>query len=528
MKSELPKPPNYIWKRFIDPDFQDADLTDTGGSKKNLAIIATSSGFIPSQTTDDWIKGRAKALKDVGCEIYVPQFIYSDGTSSLVFEKSHEIAHGKVGGSNNSTLIDRGVSAENGVKQIVECVEAGLDIFPFMGGMSFVDKTAAIIDHFNGSDAKKPEKPVRIFNFSDVSHAAFLQSHHPDIFRFYSTTSSRDLYLDKVSAAASCREEYDEIKKRNFDNLCKIIQEDAIDSYPRQTLFLPQRMEIDLKEVQYFPMHSDMIMADAIDFDIVRGGRGNLSAGENRFGKMLKPAYKLNTTKPYILGFESFLQQPSGSKEFDNNFGDYLDEFLQQRAKISQLPVAIEMGLFETRIDGDNGYADGAFRLHDENTGLIKVDSFNVDRLFVHKDKISKQIKQIIEAQSSQSSVIVDRERVVTQIPESVKAKVENDIELEKADIAAILEVENQKILERQNEIRQICEKYNIALIANHRHGHSLNQGVIGGGLVNVRIDERHAEVEQLPTDYRIKPFSRASSFSASNSSKEEGCCIVM
>ena len=91
MKSELPKPPNYIWKRFIDPDFQDADLTDTGGSKKNLAIIATSSGFIPSQTTDDWIKGRAKALKDVGCEIYVPQFIYSDGTSSLVFEKSHEM-----------------------------------------------------------------------------------------------------------------------------------------------------------------------------------------------------------------------------------------------------------------------------------------------------------------------------------------------------------------------------------------------------------------------------------------------------
>ncbi|MBM5781818.1 MAG: hypothetical protein FJ368_00160 [Pelagibacterales bacterium] len=53
-----------------------------------------------------------------------------------------------------------------------------------------------------------------------------------------------------------------------------------------------------------------------------------------------------------------------------------------------------------------------------------------------------------------------------------------------------------------------------IALIMNNSHGHSINQGVVGGGLVNIKINEREAEFEQLPTSYRTKPLSRASSFS--------------
>lgn len=495
--------PNYKWVKRVEDKWVEVDLKKEKSAKKAIAILATSGGFEPSVETNGWAALRAKCLQDLGLEVYAAKF--PDG--SLVFEPNIAISAAvRLGGGDSR---DRGLSGATGVSQIIDCATNGLDIFPFMGGMGMVDKIGAVVEHFKTSGFC-PENPIRIFNFSDCSYYAFLQSHHPDIFRFYSTFSSRDLYRSPVAEGAVKGEEYTEILANQRATLANLLQNDELEPYARETRFLPDEREVVAKNVQYFPLHSDMIWADTIDFDIERGGGALASDGKTlgkgalRFGHMVSPACHLNTAQPYILGFESFLQQPSPThNKYDNDFPRYLEEFLAKRAKVRQLPLAIEMGLFETRLDGDNGYADGAARLHDEATGLIKIDEFNIERIFKNRARIALQFQAIIDAKLEENP-----SEHLTEIPQQVREKLLASQELDRSDIEAILVLENEKITKKQEQVKAICQHYNIPLIINNRHGHSLNNGVTGGGIVDVLINEKEAKITHVPNAVRYTPPS--------------------
>jgi len=515
------KPIDYKWARLNESEEWVEINPKDKSAKKIITIIATSGGYEPEAETNLWITKRTKCLQDLGFEVYVPKF--SNG--SLVFEPNIGSSSSiRLGGGNSR---DRGLSAESGVSQIIDCVHNSWDIFPFMGGMGMVDKIGAVVEHFK-TDHFRPENPIRIFNFSDCSYYAFLQSHHPDIFRFYSTFSSRDFYLPQVPEGFTDKEEYAKILARNRDALANLLQADQLESYSRPTLYLPDSKEIIARNIQYFPLHSDMIWADAIDFDIERGGGALASDGKTsgkghlRFGHMLSPACHLNTAQPYILGFESFLQQSSIHNKYDNDFPRYLDEFLAKRAAVHQLPLAIEMGLFETRLDGDNGYASYALRLHDEATGLIKIDEFNIERIFKYRAQIAIQFQAIIDAKPEENP-----SEHLTEIPPQVREKLLASQELDYSDIKAILVLENEKIIERQQQVKAICQRYNIPLIINNRHGHSLNNGVTGGGIIDVKISEKEAILDHVPSAVRYTPLSTSANPTFSTLAGKEAAAQV-
>lgn len=491
-------------------------------STKKIAILATSGGFEPSDETNYWVALRAKCLQDLLLEVYAAKF--PDG--SLVFEPNIASSSSvRIGGGNSR---DRGLSGATGVSQIIDCATNGLDIFPFMGGMGMADKIGAVVEHFKTSDFR-PENPIRIFNFSDCSYYAIFQSHLSPHFRFYSTFSTRELYKSQVVEGAVGGKEYAEILEKQRAALKNLLQNDELESYARQTRFLPDEKQVVAKNVQYFPLCSDVIWADAIDFDIERGG-GALSSdgktpgkGHLRFGHMVSPACHLNTAQPYILGFESFLQQPSPThNKYDNDFPRYLEEFLVKRAAVRQLPLAIEMGLFETRLDGDNGYADGAARLHDEVTGLIKIDEFNIERILKNRARIALQFRAIIDATPEENP-----HEKLTQIPPQVREKLLASQELDYSDIKAILVLENEKIIERQRQVKAICQRYNIPLIINNRHGHSLNNGVTGGGIVDVLINEKEAIITHVPSAARYTPPSTSANLTVSSALAGKGAAAA-
>ena len=473
----------YEWQQIGDSE-----------NPKKIAIIATSNGFICDEGRKAWIAKRVTNFTNLGFCVYIPQ--YEDG--SLIFEPDAPTGSAQIGESHA-----RAVSPTTGAQQIIDAAKNGWDIFPYMGGTSFVDKIGLVTKHFNNEAAEKPKNPIRMFCYSDCSYGAFLQSHHPDIFRFYSTTSAVELGHDEVAPGAVARAEYDSTYARKVADLSSLLSTDEIKPYPRKILYSPSAAPFDLEAVQYFPLHTDMLWATTIDFDVERGGGGDL--GFLRFGHIpaeAKSETHLNTSRPYILGLEGFLQQPAVNKKYDNQFPKHLDEFLSKCVEKNQLPIAIEIGLLASRLDGSNGYN---LKLHDEETGLILVSGFNIERLFRDRAKIANQIREIAESPAAETS-----DNILTAVPEDVMKKVIAGAELDKEDIAKILAGENEKILKMQGEMVAICEKYKVPAIMNNRCGHTLNMGVVGGGLVNYRSRGDVVVLEQVPSHIRVTPSGEA------------------
>jgi len=450
-------------------------------SLPKVAIVAPANGKKWAPEVEEAINKRIELLQGLGFCVCIPR--YEDG--SMVFESDAPGGHAEMGDSHA-----RGVSAKTGAKQIIECAKNGWDIFPYMGGWGFVDKIGIVIEHFKDSSATKPAKPIRIFGYSDSTFAAFLQSHHPDIFQFYSTNP---FYLLKKSSEPDPAER--PIFDRNVSEMQNFFKNGTLTSYERPILSAAGKELQDMQSVQYFPLHNDMIWADSVDFDIEKGG-------EFCFGHMPVKAPQLETSKSYILGLEGFLQKPTTNKKYDTQFPKYLDEFLRQRQENGQLPELVEVGLFATRIDGANGYVG---LLHNEKNGLIEINDFNIDRIFKEmaeqkaKDEVPSLAKQIKDINGTTPEEAAKYGNSITQIPKSVKEKVLANADLTKEDIAAILESENSKILEIRKVIVDICDKYNVPTVLNTRCGHTLNIGVVGGGNVSLKLEADKFIFEQLP-----------------------------
>jgi len=460
----------YEWQKYGDE------------SLPKLAIVAPANGRKWGPAVEEAINKRIELLQGLGFCVCVPR--YEDG--SMVFESDAPTGYAEIGDSHA-----RGVSATTGADQIIECAQNGWDIFPYMGGWGFVDKIGKVIEHFKDSSTTKPTKPIRIFGFSDCTFAAFLQSHHPDIFQFYSTNLPS--YLSKNSSELDPAER--PIFERNVREMQNFFRTGELTDYVRPILSTAGKDLQDIPSVQYFPLHSDMIWADSVDFDITKGG-------EFCFGHMPIKAPQLQTSKPYILGLEGFLQKPTTNKKYDTQFPKYLDEFLRQRQEKGQLPELVEIGLFATRIDGANGYVG---LLHNEENGLIEINDFNVGRIFNKMEEqkakgevpgLVKQIKEVVDTSLEEATKYGNS---LTQIPESIKTKVSESHDLTKDDIATILESENQKILKMREALIEICDRYGVPTVSNGRCGHTLNIGVVGGGNVSLRLEADKFIFEQLP-----------------------------
>jgi hypothetical protein len=464
---------SYRWKFFGDE------------SKPKIAILATSNG-LPYKDAQKAIENRVTALQNLGFCVVLPE--YDDG--SLIFDPTSNKSSSEIGSSH-----ERAVEAKTGAKQIIECAENGWDIFPYMGGWGMVDKIGEVVEYFQNPSSAKPAKPIRLFGYSDCSFGCFLQSHHPDIFRFYSTDLLSRLSSPEIKAEIAGAQEYEPYYQRKVTALKELLRDDAVKSYPRKILSPSSLPLVDEKMISYYPLHTDNIYADAVNFDE--------KLSEFAYGHMAVRAQKLETSKPYILGLEGFLQRPTFNKKYDTKFPEYLDQFLQQRQSLCQLPLAIEIGLFASRVDGNNGYIS---KLHDPETGLIAINELNVERLYANREKLTKQIREVVVADPKEAEKLGI---TITEIPQSVKDKVTSRQDLEREDIITILECENKKILQIREKILKVCQKYDIPAIENNRHGHVLNMGVIGGGLVNMRVVGQEVVLDQVPTKTKFAEYEQ-------------------
>jgi len=459
----------YEWEKYGDE------------SLPKVAIVAPANGRKWGPEVEEAINKRIELLQGLGFCVCVPR--YEDG--SIVFESDAPAGFAEIGDSHA-----RGVSAATGATQIIECAENCWDIFPYMGGWGFVDKLGIVVEHFKNLSATKPTKPIRIFGYSDSTFAAFLQSHHPDIFQFYSTNP-----FSLLKNADELDPTEKPIFERNVREMQNFFITNTLTPYERPILSAAGKDLQNMSSVQYFPLHNDMIWADSVDFDIAKGG-------EFCFGHMPTKAPQLETSKPYILGLEGFLQKPTTNKKYDTQFPKYLDEFLRQRQEKGQLPELVEIGLFATRIDGANGYIG---LLHNEETGLIEINDFNVGRIFNKmaeqkvKGEVPSLVKQIKEVVDTSLEEAVKYGNSLTQIPESIKVKISEDHDLTKNNIATILESENEKILKIREVLIGICDRYGVPTVFNGRCGHTLNIGVVGGGNVSLKLEADKFVFEQLP-----------------------------
>lgn len=420
------------------------------------------------------IKQRSDELLALGFCVKIPQ--YEDG--SQIFEPDAEIGSAEIGAS-----ASRVVSKETGSAQIIDCAENGWDIYAWMGGWSMSDKIGKAIKHFDSPDAKTPEKPIRIFGYSDITFAAFLQSHHPDIFRFYSCPS---IYCSLVvgKKGESCNEE-----KRAGRDVAALLTRDEIPALDRKILFKSaqhQSAEFTMQKVQYLPLHNDMIWADAAKYKV---------PGSDAAPEYAMP--KLQTSRPYILGCEGFIQKPMENKQFNSKFPQFFRIFLEERRAKNELPQAVEIGLITTRMDGKNGYVG---ILHDEETGLIALSDFNIARILQEKEGLKKQLIDVIKTTPEKAAKTAE---TITDIPPQIREKYEREgdkMEINADDVTLILENENKKILQMRDTLLETCREFNITAFSNYRCGHTLNMGVIGGGVVDMKIKEKKVELTHVPT----------------------------
>ncbi len=387
------------------------------------------------------------------------------------------------GGAEIAASFSRAVSGEVGSGQIIECIEKGWDIHAFMGGWTCKDKINGVIDYFNQNPEKKPKKPIRIFGFSDACFMTILQSHLPDCVEFVACpTSSVFLKFKKEGVHDSIRVEYE----RQKEEVELLIRDNKFPLYERGVLAGDASL-LENRRVQYYAYHHDNIWAETHP-DKVKMPNGT-------------DIYRLKTDGPYIISFDGFLQLPEDRKYFNGNTPKFLRDFLEEKNKVGQLPLIVEIGLFATRMDGDNGYSD---LMHCEKTGLVLVNDSNVDKIFDNKAKLRDQIVKINEIREGfESGTRSDGDRgdvleKLTSVPDLVNRKVmeRKDYELTKSDIEMILEHENEKISKYIEEMVGVCRDFGVVAVSNHKYGHTANMGVIGGGEVKVNVKDTGVAVE--------------------------------
>jgi hypothetical protein len=103
----------------------------------------------------------------------------------------------------------------------------------------------------------------------------------------------------------------------------------------------------------------------------------------------------------WSISIEGFLQ--SSARQSIVGYGNCLHEFLQQHQ--DHLPAFIEIGNIATRLDGKNGYEN---LLHDEVTGQISVNDYNVDKVYTNRQELAQGVKALFDEKTKLKSLIDD------------------------------------------------------------------------------------------------------------------------
>ncbi|MBU6141457.1 MAG: hypothetical protein KGP29_07910 [Proteobacteria bacterium] len=332
----------YTWESFGDE------------SHPAIALVATSNCFADQEI----IELRKTKLIEKGFCVKIARF--DDGLLMVEAEVAGRKKSDRLGDS-----ISPAVSAEVGAQQIIDCINLGWNIMPFMGGESLKDKIPLIVDHFSSKPQdKKPS--VTIFGMSDVTYATVLASH--GICSFTSTPFT-NIFLrsDEHLAAAA-------------ERLEKLMKGEEVEDFPRRIICDPSNKLADLNRTFHYPLNIGNIAHE------VEGRR----------------LLQIPSDQKWSISVEGFLQRPGNVALV--NYHWLLTEFIKQHS--DNPPAFIELGNIATRLDGSNGYTN---LLHDEESGRILINPYNIDKILAKKGRSDLEaIKATVETLESQN-LLIDR-----------------------------------------------------------------------------------------------------------------------
>ncbi len=400
-------------------------------SGKVIALIAPSDGDAGIEG-QEMIKHRINLLVEKGFCVMVPE--YEDG--NLVVETSVEgRAQSRVAGQKVSPA----VSADAGANQIIEAIENGWNIMPYMGGDNFQDKLPLIVQYFEANpDKKNPD--VQIFGMSNSTYATILSSRGICSFTSTPFTSVFVNALTDPNFVDSANELERVMKGGDYAVASKVIHD-------------PENKLKDLTQTFHYPLNVGNIFGEIGKEEIIK--------------------LQIPPNQSWSISVEGFLQS-QGSSRKTVNYSLALGKFLELHK--DHLPSFIEIGNLATRFDGTGGYTK---LLHNEETGEILINDYNVDKVYEH------YVKAIKEAGKNKSE---GKPYSLPILPIDMDGI--DVVNISKDDVRHILKSQNEIQKQVMNEIKAVTEKYGVPLTQNTRNGHCLNMSVVGGGDAKVEVNE--------------------------------------
>jgi hypothetical protein len=322
---------------------------------KIIALIAPSNG-IAGVAGQERIKSRIDLLVEKGFRVMVPE--YDDG--NLVFEAN---VAGRVESLVAGQTVSPAVSPDVGARQIIEAIENGWNIMPYMGGDRFQDKIPLIVQYFEENpDKKNPD--VQIFGMSNSTYATILSSR--GICSFTSTPFTSFFVNAKIDSnfVESANKLESVMKGESYAVESSVIQD-------------PENKLTDLTQTFHYPLNSGNIVWENKKEERIgkkfQDSENTKTIEEIRAEENLK-SLQIPPDKSWSISVEGFLQ---GFDRKKLNYSGNLKEFLKLHA--GHLPSFVEVGNLVTRFDGTGGYAN---LLHDEGTGEIMIDRYNVNKVY--------------------------------------------------------------------------------------------------------------------------------------------------
>lgn len=412
-----------------------------------IALVAPSNG-VGGEDRQNAIKLRIDLLVSKGFCVMVPE--YKDGALAFETEVENRITSQVVGNT-----ICPATSPKSGSEQIIEAIENGWNIMPYMGGDSFQAKIPLIVEHFE----KHPERKnpnVKIFGMSNTTYATILASNGICSFtstpftRFFVEAQSDPYFVENATKLEQA------MKGERFSSESTIIQD-------------PENKLSGLRETFHYPLNTGNV-----DWENVREKRiikrfenaENTKTIEEIREEEERRSLKIEPSKAWSISMEGFLQRFDHEKI---NSAKILKDFLKLHEQ--HLPSFIEIGNLVTRYDGAEGYAN---LVHDNETGQILVNEYNIDKVYNnYKNALVKAEEARLEGRKYKLPIIPLGIDISTITKDSVRE---------------ILTAQNALQEEIMNEIKADVGK--VPLTQNTQNGHCLNMGVVEGGESQILVHD--------------------------------------
>lgn len=436
-----------------------------------IAFIAPSNG-IEGEAGQKLIAQKIAALIGKGFCVKIPQ--YENG--ALVIEP--EIV--RISSERLKPTVFPAISDTTGANQVIDCIKNGWNMMPWMGGDSFENKIPLIVKHFeNHPEDRNPE--VKIFGLSNSTYATVLASR--GICSFISTP-----FLSVFDRAKSDAERF----SNQAQELEKLLKGQTTTTYSRRVIYNPDNRLSALTQTFHYPMNFGNIVSEINKSHrvekILEDPRNTKTKEELTQEENLR-SLKIPSNQVWSLSIEGFLQIPN--RQLICGYGNCLKEFLKQTE--NNLPVFIEIGNIATRLDGGNGYEN---LQHDENSGEILVNEYNVEKIYAKKEKLVTSLKALFKQKSELESLPEQEKpaaeqqlRLLSLMPQEIFQKIDS-ADFNKEDVETILRAQNLVQLEIMKDIKAATKKHKIPLIQNTKNGHCANMSIVNGGNNQVELKE--------------------------------------